>query len=301
MSRDVAGSALDRPAPAERRVARTRDLLEASIDRATSQLTKPCRSVGLPLRSLGIVERPMVEPSVWLAHVRYARNRDAGTRDDLVTHYLSYARSLAARCYRHREPLEDLRQVATEGLLVALERFRPERRRPFVAFARPTIEGMIKRHYRDVGWGVRVPRWVHDLAPSIRRVQEMLEQDLGRPPTDAEVADVLDVDPSQVRATRRAERARSTTSIEAIDDDDHGSPSLQLPVHDVDLEHVDVRTSLAQTVRGLPADDRDLLGLYFVDNLSQAKIAEQQGVSQMQISRRLGAIVRRLRSHLAES
>ena len=282
-------------------LARSRQALQRSLDRATALLTRPTQVVDLPLRSLGSVVRASVEPDLWEAHVLYARTRDGRTKELLVDRYLPYARSLAMRSFRHREPLDDLQQVATEGLLVALDRFQPTRRRPFLAFANPTISGMLKHHYRDTGWSLRVPRWVHDLAQPIRRAREMLEQDLGHPPTDAEVADLLDVDEAQVRATRRAERARNASSFDAVVSPDDRAPGPQLPVHDPLFDQVENWTALVQTVSILSAEDRELLWLYYVENLSQAKIAARRGVSQMQISRHLGGVVRRLRSHLAEA
>jgi RNA polymerase sigma-B factor len=276
--------------------------LEDSLDRAAAVLTRPVRVAEPPLRSLGTFERPSVDARVWGDHVRYARRRDQATKDRLVHHYLPYVRSLAARSFRNREPLDDLQQVAIEGFLVALDRFRPERRRPFVAYAGPTITGMIKHHYRDAGWSVRVPRWVHDLALPVRRAREMLEQDLGRAPSDAEIADLLDLDVQQVQATRRADRARNTASIDAVDTWADERPLVdQLREHDHRYDLIDNWTAVAQMVRTLPAEDRELLRLYYVENLSQAAIAARRGVSQMQVSRLLGGIVRRLRSHLAEA
>jgi RNA polymerase sigma-B factor len=279
-----------------------KEALDGTLVRASAILTRPRLIAELPLHSLGQIERPSVDADLWRSHVRYARRRDTATRDLLVHHYLPYARKLAARSFRHREPLDDLLQVATEGLLVALERFQPERRRPFVAYASPTISGMIKHHYRDSGWSVRVPRWVHDLALPIRRAEEMLEQDLGHSPTDDEIADLLDLDVQQVRATRRADRARTPTSIDSVAHAADDRPLVdELRHHDNRYDLVDNWTAVAQTVRLLPAEDRELLHLYYVENLSQAKIAARRGVSQMQISRLLGGIVRRLRSHLVEA
>jgi RNA polymerase sigma-B factor len=280
---------------------RARAALDAALERASAHVTRPTHVVDLPLPSLGTVERPSVEAGLWRTHVRYARRREPAVRAELVEHYLPFARSLAARSFRHREPLDDLQQVAMEGLLVALDRFEPDRRRPFVAYANPTISGMIKHHYRDAGWTVRVPRWVHDLAVPLRRAEEMLEQDLGHPPTDAEIADLLDLDVEQVRATRRADRARTTASLDAPSLNTEDRPlASRLPDVDPGFDWIDNRTAVAQTVRQLPEEDRELLRLYYVENLSQAKIAARRGVSQMQISRLLGGIVRRLRSHLVE-
>jgi RNA polymerase sigma-B factor len=280
---------------------RAQDSLVRSLERAAAHLTRPTQIVELPLRSLGPVERPSVDAALWRAHVRYGRSRDPATRDQLVHHYLPYARSLAARSFRHGEPLDDLQQVAMEGLLVALNRFQPDRRRPFLAYASPTITGMIKHHYRDTGWGMRVPRWVHDLALPVRRAQEMLEQDLGHQPTDAEIADLLDLDEELVRATRGAERARSPASIDAVSQSDDRPLVSELRDHDPTYDHVDDWTAVVQTMKLLPAEDRELLRLYYVENLSQAKIAARRGVSQMQVSRLLGGVVRRLRSHLADA
>jgi len=126
------------------------------------------------------VRRPAVDLPLWTVHVRYARRRDKRSLDQLVERYRAHAESQARRHYRRGEPIDDLTQVAFEALLLALRRFDPERRKPFLAFAKPTIVGSLRRHFRDAGWAIRVPRRVHELATPVRDAHELLTHDLGR-------------------------------------------------------------------------------------------------------------------------
>jgi RNA polymerase sigma-B factor len=203
--------------------------------------------------------------------------------------------------HRGNEPLEDLVQVACEGLIKAVDRFDPARGVPFEAFARPCIVGSLKRHYRDRGWAIRMPRRVHDLAPLVRDGNERLEQQLGRPPTEAELADHLDLSVASVRKLLVAQRARAVTSLDApapesstTGHDRHGRPD---PGYDRCEQLLDLRDGL----RHLPDDDIDLLRKYYVEEQTQSAIAATIGVSQMQISRRLRAITNRLHEELLAS
>lgn len=235
---------------------------------------------------------------LWCRHVRYARRRDERARDELVEHYRPHAEALARSLYRHGEPVEDLTQMALEALLVALQRFDPERRRPFLAYAKPTITGMIQRYFRDLGWSIRIPRRVHELARPIREVREMLTQDLGREPTAGEVADFIGISEQELRQVTAAEEARQPGSLNVVD------PVTKLHTEQVvgrldgGFEQAENRTALQQTLELLPDEDRDLLQRYFVDEQTQAEIAEDLGCSQMQVSRLMGSAIRRLRRRI---
>ncbi|MDY7100637.1 MAG: sigma factor [Actinomycetota bacterium] len=121
-----------------------------------------------------------VDGETWLLHVCFDRHRCTPTSQALVAIYSDSALALARRCHRHREPLEDLEQVALEGLLRSLQRFDPSKRVPFLGYATPFIVGSLKRHFRDTGWAVRTPRWVHERSPAYQRATSELTQELGR-------------------------------------------------------------------------------------------------------------------------
>ncbi len=230
-------------------------------------------------------------------HVAYWRRRGAAEREALVERYRPMATNLARRFQRGRESMDDLEQVAMVGLLLALDRFDPSRRLPFRPFATSTITGSLKRHFRDRGWALRVPRRVHDLSSALRDAREQLAADLGRHPTPGEVADLLGIDESQVVATEAAQAARSTASIDHLPDDDRRSP-VYVGVIDEDLERVHQRHAVEQAVRLLSPRDRELIGLYYEDGLTQSQIAERMGISQMHVSRLLDRALAQLRSHL---
>lgn len=241
---------------------------------------------------------PAVDPPLWARHVRYARRRDEEALGKLVEHYKPHTEALARSHYRHGEPLEDLTQIAFEGLLVALQRFDPERRRPFLAFARPTITGMIRRHFRDAGWSIRIPRRVHDLSGPIRESRELLAQDLGREPSNGEIADFVGVPETEIRDVLSAEEVRRTDSLDVID------PVTKLPTEqvigepDARLSGVENRTALHQALELLSTEDRELLRQYFIDECTQTEIAAKLNCSQMQVSRLLASAIRRLRRRI---
>jgi RNA polymerase sigma-B factor len=240
---------------------------------------------------------PGVDVEVWLLHVRYARSRQPAVRAQLVEEYGGYATALARRLHREGEALEDLIQVALEALLIALERFDPARGIPFPAFANPTILGSLKRHYRDLGWSLRVPRRVHELAVPARDVADRLTMELGRSPTVAEVARDLGVEEETLLAAQEATHARSVSSLDAPMGDGERRSDLLGSV-DSGLARAENRVALAQALDELTDRDREVLALYFFEDLSQSEIAERYDVSQMQVSRWLTASLRRLRSRM---
>lgn len=271
--------------------------LDEVTDRAHTVLTVPTEAARRTWLAPS-THHPAVDMDLWALHVRYARHRDEAALGELVERYRAQAEAQARRHYRRGEPLEDLTQVAYEALLLALRRFDPDRRKPFLAFAKPTIVGSLRRHFRDVGWAIRVPRRVHELSSPARDAYELLTQDLGRSPTPAEVADFIGVDEREVLEAMTAEEARMTTSLDAPDPVSGLQAEQVIGRLDRGFVGIDNRTALAQCLELLPGEDRRLLQLYFVEERTQSQIAEVLGCSQMQVSRLLRRAVRRLRRHM---
>lgn len=242
---------------------------------------------------------PAVDEPIWLLHVRYARAREPHVLAELVDEYQAYALSLARRLHRHGEPIEDLRQVALESLVASLQRFDPTRGIPFVAFATPTIVGAIKRHYRDQGWAMRVPRAAHDLAAPAREADDRLTGVLGRAPTTAEVAADLHVPERDLVQARSATRARSMVSLDAPRPGTDGDRAFEVGTVDPRFALTEGRVALEAALAHLGARERAVLRLSFFEEMTQGQIGERFGVSQMQVSRWITASLRRLRSHMA--
>jgi RNA polymerase sigma-B factor len=284
-------------------VRRARRALAASheaSDRARTLLTVPADRVERR-RLAGEAVRPAVDVSLWALHVRYARDRDRDVLATLVETYRPHAEAQARRHYRRGEPIDDLTQVALEALLLALRRFDPERRKPFLAFAKPTIVGSLRRHFRDVGWAIRVPRRVHELASPVRDATELLTHDLGRAPSPGEIADFVGVPVTEVLDAMTAEDARATASLDAPDPASGLRADQVIGRPDRGFVGIENRTALLQSLELLSEDDRSLLGMYFVEERTQSQIAEVLGCSQMQVSRLLRKAVRQLRRHMLES
>lgn len=269
---------------------------EAS-DRALTVLTAPTDTVDRRWLAGG-TKRAAVDLDLWAMHVRYARRHDPEALSVLVDRYRAHAEAQARRHYRRGEPIDDLTQVALEALLLALRRFDPERRKPFLAFAKPTIVGSLRRHFRDTGWAIRVPRRVHELATPVRDAQELLTHDLGRQPSPGEVADFIGVDEQEVLDALTAEDARMTSSLDATDPVTGMQAEQLIGKPDRGFAGIENRTALQQSISLLSPDDRELLELYFVEERTQSDIAEVLGCSQMQVSRLLRKAVRRLRRHM---
>ncbi len=242
-----------------------------------------------------------MDTELWALHVRYARDRDEGALTTLVERYRPHAEAQARRHYRRGEPIDDLTQVAYEALMQALRRFEPERGKPFLAFAKPTIVGSLRRHFRDAGWAIRVPRRVHELASPVRDAQELLTHDLGRPPSPGEIADFIGVDEREVLDAQQAEEARVTTSLDAPDPASGLQAEQVIGRPDRGFLGIENRTALLQSLERLSDEDRALLQMYFVEEHTQSQIAEVLGCSQMQVSRLLRRAVRQLRRHMLEA
>src|SRR4051794_30549628 len=229
---------------------------------------------------------------------RYRRDGDTAARDALVDRYLALAYHLARR-YRNGEAhADDVAQVASIGLLNAIDRFDPDRGTAFSTFAVPTILGEIKRYFRDKGWAVRVPRALQELARDVERVSEELEVELGRVPTALQLAQRLDLSVEDVLEARVAGWAHYGVSLDrpTRDDDEHRTLGESLGITDAGFRHAEDAISFETLVAGLGERQRRVLQLRFREDLTQAEIAQRVGLSQMHVSRILRQAVEELRA-----
>ncbi len=216
----------------------------------------------------------------------------AAVRDELVTMHLPLVYHLARRFRDRGEPHDDLVQVGTIGLIKAVDRFDPERGAEFSTYATPTILGEIKRHFRDKGWSVRVPRRLQELRMAITRATADLSQDLGRSPTVRELAGRLELSEEEVLEGLEAAQSYSALSLDGAGgsgEDDSATPALvdTLGTHDEALANVEYRETLRPLLAALPDRERQIVLLRFFHNKTQSQIAAEVGVSQMHVSRLL--------------
>lgn len=224
-------------------------------------------------------------------------------RERLVDQFIALVQFLARRFRNRGEPLEDLVQVGTIGLLKAIDRFDLDREVEFSTYATPTIVGELKRHFRDKGWAVRVPRRLQELHLELAKVVGYLGHDLGRSPTVAEIAAAANITEEEVLEGLEIAQAYNFTSLDApIDTDDGGSTSFadRLGEEDEHLENLEYRASLAPEMAKLPDRDRTILYLRFFKGLTQSEIADRLGISQMHVSRLLNRTLTKLRAAFEE-
>jgi RNA polymerase sigma-B factor len=230
---------------------------------------------------------------------RYHRNGDAIARDELVERFLPLARQLARRYQRGNEPLDDLIQVASIGLVKAVDRFDPERGTAFSSYAVPTILGELKRYFRDSGWAVHVPRGIQERVMTVNNAIAKLSRELGRSPTAAEVADEIHDSPELVLEAMEAAIAYDAISLDTprtSEEDEGDTYADTMGAIDERFELVEYTSAIGPTMRALPERDRLVLKLRFEDDLTQLEIAERIGVSQMHVSRLIRRALKRLRT-----
>jgi RNA polymerase sigma-B factor len=232
----------------------------------------------------------------------FASNREPALRDQLIEAHLGLAEYLARRFANRGEPLDDLVQVASLGLVKAVERFDPERGLEFTTFATPTIVGELKRHFRDKGWAVRVPRRVQELHLRVTRVIDDLATEFGRSPTVQEIAHRAGTTEDEVVEAIDAGSAYRSASLDAGRSDDDESPGLLGQLGDVDpeLARAERRAALGPLISGLPEREQVMLYLRFYEGMTQSEIAKRLGISQMHVSRLLSRSLQQLRE-LAET
>jgi RNA polymerase sigma-B factor len=222
------------------------------------------------------------------------------TRDRLVEMHLPLVEYLARRFRNRGEPLDDLVQVATIGLIKSIDRFDLDRGVEFSTYATPTIVGEIKRHFRDKGWAIRVPRRLQEMKLSLNKATADLSQRNGRAPTVAELAKHLDLSEEDVLEGLESANAYSAISLDAPDIADDNSPAVSDSLGAVDdaLEGVVYRESLKPLLEKLPPREKNILMLRFFANMTQSQIAADLGISQMHVSRLLARTLASLREGL---
>jgi RNA polymerase sigma-B factor len=223
----------------------------------------------------------------------------AELRNRLVRMHLPLVEHLARRFRNRGEPLDDLTQVATIGLIKSVDRFDPERGVEFSTYATPTVVGEIKRHFRDKGWAVRVPRRLQELRLALTTATAELSQRHGRSPTVHELAEKLGISEEEVLEGLESANAYSTLSLDVPDTDDE-SPAVAdtLGAYDEALEGVEYRESLKPLLEDLPPREKRILLLRFFGNMTQSQIAQEVGISQMHVSRLLARTLAQLREKL---
>jgi RNA polymerase sigma-B factor len=222
-------------------------------------------------------------------------------RDALVEQHLPLVEHLARRFRNRGEPYDDLVQVATIGLIKSVDRFDLERGVEFSTYATPTIVGEIKRHFRDKGWAVRVPRRLQELRLALATATSELSQKQGRSPTVSELAAHLKITDEEVLEGLESANAYSTLSLDAGDSGNGDEPmpvAETLGVEDEALEGVEYRESLKPMLEQLPPREKKILMLRFFKNMTQSEIAAEIGISQMHVSRLLARTLAQLREGL---
>ncbi|MGN6169564.1 MAG: SigB/SigF/SigG family RNA polymerase sigma factor [Solirubrobacteraceae bacterium] len=247
-------------------------------------------SVPAPVRGIG-------EDDCTALFHRWCHHRDRRARDELVQRFLPLARKLAHRYRGAHEPIEDLFQVASLGLVKAVDRFDMSRGTAFSSFAVPTILGELKRYFRDCGWSVHVPRGAQEQALKVEEAQQTLTTKRGRPPTVQKLAEYLELSVQDVLEALETAGAHHAASLDAPHADDEGGAGTLGSLFGAEDERyglVEDGLTITAAARQLPLQERRVLQLRFIEDLTQTQIAKRIGVSQMQVSRVLRRAVARL-------
>jgi len=233
----------------------------------------------------------------------FTRYNDAGdvhAREQLIRQCLPLARRLASRYARPGQSIDDLQQVASIGLIKAVDRFDPNRGTAFSSFAVPSILGELKRHFRDHGWAARVPRQLQERVLKVNATVEDLSSRLGRPPTLREIATATGLSGEEVLEGIEAGEAYSSTSLDAPspgeDGEDGSTYGESIGEIDERFELIHYRSVIDSTIRALPERERQVLAMRFYEDMTQSEIAARIGVSQMHVSRLIRRALERLRT-----
>jgi RNA polymerase sigma-B factor len=233
---------------------------------------------------------------------RYHEDGDLQAREQLIEQYMSLVRSLARRYSYRGEQLEDLVQIGAIGLIKAIDRFDLERGVELTTYATPNIIGEIKRHFRDKGWSVRVPRGLQELNVQLSRLVEQLTVQLARSPTIPELAKAAGVEEEEVLEALESGRAYTSLSLSVGGgggDDDDLDPLESLGTEEHEYEVSEDRAVLAPGFKVLDERERKILQLRFFEGLTQSQIAQQVGISQMHVSRLIRRSLEKIRETIA--
>jgi RNA polymerase sigma-B factor len=234
---------------------------------------------------------------------RYHEDGDLQAREQLIEQYMSLVRSLARRYSYRGEQLEDLVQIGAIGLIKAIDRFDLDRGVELTTYATPNIIGEIKRHFRDKGWSVRVPRGLQELNVQLSRLVEQLTVQLSRSPTIPELAKAAGVEEEEVLEALESGRAYTSLSLSVGGgggDDDDLDPLESLGTEEHQYEVSEDRAVLAPGFKALDERERKILQLRFFEGLTQSQIAQQVGISQMHVSRLIRRSLEKIRETIAE-
>jgi RNA polymerase sigma-B factor len=235
---------------------------------------------------------------------RYAKDHSPIVREELVDRFMPLARRLASRYAGGAEPFDDLLQVASVGLVKSIDRFDPERGTAFSTFAVPTILGELKRHFRDRGWSVHVPRDVQERILKVERAMAELPAKLGHAPTVQEIGKRIEATDEEVLEAMHASQGHHAVSLDAtssIGDGDEPAPLRdRIGEEDLSFNTVEYGEAIAPVLDEISERDRTVLHLRFVEDMTQSEIAERVGVSQMHVSRILRSTIEKLRKQIPE-
>lgn len=230
----------------------------------------------------------------------YKDKGDEAARDELIMSHLNLVRFLASKFKNRGEPLDDLIQVGTIGLIKAIDRFDPSRGLEFTTYATPTILGEIKRHFRDKGWSIRVPRRLQELSAKVNQATDELTKELQRSPSTEEVAAKLGVSVDEVLEAMESSGAYSSVPLEAGSSDEEDGPAIIDHYASVDenLAASDDRMVIEDTIRDFSPREREVIRMRFVEGLTQVEIARRLGVSQVQVSRLLRRTLKKVQDKI---
>lgn len=232
---------------------------------------------------------------------RYKEEGDEEAREQLIVSHVNLVRYIAAKFKNRGEPLDDLIQVGTIGLIKAIDRFDPSRGLEFTTYATPTIMGEIKRHFRDKGWTIRVPRRLQELSAKVNSATDELTAQLQRSPSIEEVADYLGTTADEVLGAMESSSAYSSVPLEGQgnnEEDDAPSVIDRYASVDGDLEASDDRMVLEEVIGEFPEADQQAIRMRFIDGMTQVEIAKRLGISQVQVSRMLRRALRRIQDKI---
>lgn len=232
---------------------------------------------------------------------RYKEDGDMEAREQLVMSHLNLVRFLANKFKNRGEPLDDLVQVGYLGLLKAIDRFDPDRGLEFTTYATPTILGEIKRHFRDKGWSVRVPRRLQELSAKVNQATDTLTTQFQRSPTIQEIADYLDASVDEVLEAMESSSAYSSVPLDGTgssENDDAPSVIDRYGSEDNELAFTDDRLVIEEALKGFSPREREVIELRFLKGMTQIEIAEQLGISQVQVSRLLRRTLKKIQDKI---
>lgn len=232
---------------------------------------------------------------------QYKATGDPEVRDQLIVSHLNLVRFLASKFKNRGEPLDDLIQVGTIGLIKAIDRFDPSRGLEFTTYATPTILGEIKRHFRDKGWSVRVPRRLQELSAKVNQANDELTNELSRSPSVEEIAKRVGASVDDVLEAMESSSAYSSVPLEgggSSDDDDAPSVIDHYATEDENLAASDDRIVLEDVIRDFSPREKDVIRMRFFEGMTQVEIAERLGISQVQVSRLLRRTLRRVQDKI---